>query len=157
MIALTPVGDKATQTNVAECDKAYIAGQIDADGTICLGDGTSQRWPGVIAVCQLYSQDRQLLEWCQSLYGGKISSAGTHPCLSWRPESLITFVSDIRKYLRTKSEQADLLLEYKTRVAGQANRKTYKSLTIDEMREFVRRSKELNGRLPKMFSQVQPS
>lgn len=88
-------------------DAAYVAGVFDADGTI--GVYTHQE-----KIC-IGMQDRELLDWIQSIWGGKIYLNGR--VWSWqvlKRDERVKFLTDILPYSRTKKQQVFLLLGFLT-------------------------------------------
>lgn len=116
---------------------AYVAGQLDADGSICLTSGGS--W--LIRQVQLYSQDKEMLEWVQELFGGSIYLCGK--VWSWKPKHRVAFIEVVLPYLHTKKEQAELLVE-----------SSLWQMTPELIQDYVSRSKALNGKLPLQMRRV---
>lgn len=141
-------------TNVSNTDCAYIAGQLDADGSIGIYEQSrtvsGTEYASVILRVTLYSQDRNLLEWIQESFGGTITRS--HGCYYWLlTGDYVTFLSKVAPYMRTKRRQAELALEYKSWIANGESRK--QSTESRQKRfEFVTRSKTLNMEVKEAFN-----
>lgn len=125
-------------------DIAYAAGQLDADGSICL---THVR-TGNYMMVQVYigSQDTDLIDWLLQTFGGRVDQMGR--ILAWRPPAPPhRWLELLLPYMKTKRRQAELIIEYKA--------VSHTGLTTQEKQEFARRSKELNGRLPKLYPKTE--
>lgn len=110
------------------CNEAYVAGLFDADGII----NYYGNWQIKVAIGM---QDRDLLEWLQENWGGKIYLHGR----VWRWELLrkderVALLEAIAPYSRTKVEQVNLLLEHFNGIC------TFKGLALRE--EFHRLTKK---------------
>ena len=116
-----------------ETDKAYAAGLLDADGSICLVDCKSYVQVNVY----IASQDLDLIRWLVETFGGRHQVMGRVHAW-WPPAPSHEWLRLVRPYLHTKKSQADLVFEYKAA--------TYKGISS----EWGQRSKELNGRLPRL-------
>lgn len=125
-----------------DTDLAYLAGQIDADGTIGI---TRRRDGAVIGRFSLYTQDAELVRWCKEVTGvGSISVCRfkTTGCYQWQPAfyASVDLLRKLLPYLRTKKQQAELVIElFDTRTDHQ--------LSAEEDEKFLLRNKQLNSRL----------
>jgi hypothetical protein len=111
---------------ISETDKAYLAGFIDADGSIGIHKlgpypKTGQYCISYFPVVQLCGSNREILEWAQGIYGGHFTKRrsrwGEYPvyywiCVSQQARALI---EDILPYLRLKLDHAYLALELQDR------------------------------------------
>jgi hypothetical protein len=110
---------------MTEVDKAYIAGFFDGEGHVCIVlNGLPEIWQTRITV-GITQNNREVLEWIQGIYGGSLykrrgqytNVCGTHErftndLLIRKSENIIKFLLDILPYLRIKTEQAFLALEF---------------------------------------------
>lgn len=113
-------------------DIAYIAGQLDADGCISV----HKRPDGTLVVCvNIVSQDTDLLNWINTRFAGHVYEMGQARASQWRPSDWEAFLLVVMPYLRTKREQAELVLLYrkKTREKG----KTKISRDSREFKDYV--------------------
>lgn len=128
------VGDTRTAPKPwTEIDWAYLAGRIDADGSIgCYG----QKPNGWINVrVDLYSNDLEYLKTVQRDLGGWISKNSTtwQWCAGQPAERILM---PLLPYLRTKLAQAEHAIKCRTHI----------NKTPEERQYYLDRSKELNGR-----------
>jgi hypothetical protein len=112
--------------NVEYMDLAYIAGFVDADGHITIarrkrGYSDDNRYDAMVMVANL---DEQTLRWIHSLFGGflrlrKQQEPNWRPVWEWSLQTDPTvslFLKQIIPFLRTKNQQAQVVLEFTTNV-----------------------------------------
>lgn len=132
-------------------DGAYIAGQMDADGSIGLYNQSSKVagkvYPSVIVRVTLYSQDKEMLNWVRELYGGTVTRG--RGCYYWLlTGNYMPFLEEVLPFMRTKRKQAELVRDYKTWVREGGVRGT----EPDKKFWFVEESKRLNGLMKEAFN-----
>lgn len=119
---------------VTELEWSYLAGRIDADGSI----GCYRHSPGWTMVrLDLYSNDKVFLEWVQSLLGGYISINNTTWQWNAGTPNVATILARLVPYLRTKKDQALLGIRCREQ----------RTKTADDHIFYCTESKRLNGRI----------
>jgi len=99
----------------------YIAGYVDADGTIVIVK-TGRSYYGKVCV---YSQNLQVLENMKSVIGGQININGMVFGLHLAPRATVRALNQLMPYLQVKREQAAVVLELHRDIAdSQKNRKS---------------------------------
>lgn len=118
-------------------DWAYLAGRIDADGSIGCYKHSDPNNKWISVRLDLYSNDLEYLESVQEALGGWISKNNT--TWQWCAGAKIIegILVNLVPYLTTKKDQAELAL---------ACRRTYDK-SDNQHSYFVTESKRLNGRL----------
>lgn len=115
---------------LTEIDKAYLAGIIDGEGSICLAKSHSHRSNGLVyPTVRVASTDSRLIEWISNKVGtGAIhyTNAMNERCKSchhigWASNQAIAVLEMVRPYLIIKAEQADVVLDM-WRVSAEAKR-----------------------------------
>jgi len=106
---------------INEVEKAYIAGFVDADGSICMGKQTHSI--GFRPKIAIYNRDESVLRWimyvteCGFGYHSRIKKPKwremNHIYISSR-KNCKAFLESILPYLQVKKAQGELLLEYCT-------------------------------------------
>lgn len=130
----SPVGATNVAANMSEVDWAYLAGRVDADGSI--GCYKHSR-PVYIAVrLDLYSNHLEYLESVKEALGGWISKNNTTWQWCCGTSEVVEVLTNLLPYLRTKKEQAELAI--KCRLHGKKTEEEYDWYCIE--------SKRLNGR-----------
>jgi hypothetical protein len=120
--------------DVTELEWAYLAGRIDADGSIgCYKH--NPKW--TMVRLDLYSNDKSFLEWVQSLLGGYVSINSTTWQWNAGTPNVATILRRLLPYLKTKKDQAELAI--KCREHGKK--------TSEDHVFYHTESKRLNGRL----------
>ena len=121
-----------TYKNVSPEDKAYFAGLFDGEGTV--GVYSRSDGNGFASITNITNTNKIPLEELVSIFGGKISSRDDASknwklLYSWKiyGESQILFLKMILPYLRIKTKQVLLFLEYK-KMSGKGIRYTPESL-----------------------------
>jgi hypothetical protein len=101
----------------------YIAGYIDADGTIVVvKNAEKHRYYGKV---QIYSQNMAVLESMKAGIGGKISPSGRIFSLQISPKEAVKLLKAVAPLLQVKREQALLVLELHRHIdEHQKNRKS---------------------------------
>lgn len=101
----------------------YIAGYIDADGTIVVVKNAKQhRYYGKVCI---YSQNIAVLESMKPVVGGEICRTGGVFNLQLSPRDTVEALEQIAPLLHVKQEQAYLVLELHRHIAeNQKNRKS---------------------------------
>jgi hypothetical protein len=96
--------------------KAYMAGLMDTDGTLGIYDKKSS---GYQASVEFYNDDRLLMEWVVSMFGGsyRIKKDPRREAVGyrWTPtgrQHAVRFLNDILPYLVLKHREAEILLEF---------------------------------------------
>ena len=107
---------------------AYIAGFVDGEGHIAIektmpGKGLQRIVNPHFGVrITVANTDLTTLEWIHSLWGGKVyvqKKMGLRPVYSWmitNRQVVTEFLSTILPHLRTKKDQAELVLEYLSQI-----------------------------------------
>ena len=106
-------------------DCAYIAGLLDADGTICMFRiNPGKRWESCNFAIQIVNRDLAVLEWVQSMFGGfvrerKYNRKAPHaknwqPVFDWVADASgrEEFLCSILPFLHIKRRQAELALTF---------------------------------------------
>jgi hypothetical protein len=102
---------------ISDTEAAYAAGILDGEGSISLTRTRQGRWPS--PQVSVASNDRELLHWLRSRFGGSISTKAprlrTHSTsYDWKltDRRALGFLRIVRPYLRIdrKIRRADVLL-----------------------------------------------
>ena len=106
----------------APWEKAYIAGLVDAKGSLAIYPSKPRRSvrQQLMTAVSLNGHDINELRMVQERYGGVIRIAGRskqkhttlYRLLIHRKSDIVFLITDISRYLMAKSKQADLLLKY---------------------------------------------
>lgn len=96
-------------------EAAYIAGFLDADGSI---SGHTRSWGRVLPNVCITNTNRRVLEWMQGHLGGTISTQGQRAKYGHKPHNQLIFYSDnaervlrlLLPHLRVKRMQAELAI-----------------------------------------------
>ena len=116
---------EARLLNLPETTKSYIAGIYDGEGSMYIGlQSRSGRVPTHFLEISIANTDKPLLDWVQSVCGGRVSKKGTvknghtKPGWTWKASSrqAALFLSCLRPYLRVKASQADVAINFQERV-----------------------------------------
>lgn len=99
-------------------DKAYAAGILDGEGSICLTRWSSNRWNNMYPVVAVSNCDEPLIHWLNSRWKGSIRigiirSGSRRPQHRWSLSGLKTnkFLNDVIPYLIIKKERANWALQ----------------------------------------------
>lgn len=99
----------------------YIAGYVDADGTIVIVN-TGRQYYGKVCV---YSQNLTVLENIKAVIGGTVCMTGMVFNLQLPPRATVRALRELMPFLQVKKEQAALVLELHRHIAEQQrNRKS---------------------------------
>lgn len=110
-------------------EKAYIAGILDGEGSICItrtttrGEKIPRGRPGMLyekhtLIVNIVNTHHPLLEKIHALYGGHIHTqraiAGRKQCYAWyvRGHQAKRFLTDMQQFVLVKAEQVQLALRY---------------------------------------------
>jgi hypothetical protein len=116
--------------HVTPLEWSYLAGRIDADGSIgCYKH--NPKW--TMVRLDLYSNDKPFLEWVQGLLGGYISINNTTWQWNAGTPNLVAILTCLLPYLRTKKDQAQHAITCR--------------LHLNNHIYYCMESKRLNGRL----------
>ena len=132
--------------DIKDTDWAYLAGLLDADGSISIHQTVRQ----ILSQMSIASQDYDTLQWISSMFGGRVReqrSKGVLCVYVWAPGRGQTafILKGMMPYLKIKRKQAELLLEYVTR--------PHKFMTEEQRLYFTTTSKSLNQELPKRMKE----
>jgi len=93
-----------------ETYKAYLAGFLDGEGSVCLVSAQGRRFPRVM----LYQKGQlDFMTEIQQLYGGSLSliqRSGVHQLALERNDHILRFLEDVYPYLRFKKQKAEILI-----------------------------------------------
>lgn len=139
-------------------DYAYIAGLLDADGTICMFRiNKGARWESCNFTISIVNRDLLVLEWVQSMFGGfvrerKYNRKAPHaknwqPVFDWVTDAANreAFLSAVLPFLHIKRRQAELALTFCKTIVPR--REQYR-LTVGQKQErevIYAEMKQLNG------------
>jgi hypothetical protein len=119
-------------------DLQYAAGFFDGDGCIQLEEKSNQKNTFVVNV-RITNTNREVLDWFKARFNGHI---GIQPpnrnvktnkkCWYWKCESRIanTFLKTVIPFLVLKREQAQIAIDFQSRVKRGANRLTHEEIEI---------------------------
>jgi hypothetical protein len=127
----------------------YIAGYIDADGTIVVVKNQLRRYYGKVCV---YSQNLTVLENIKAVIGGMISMNSGVYHLQLSPNAAVKALKSLVPFLQVKKEQALLVLELHRHIEQHRRRPhkgkiggSFLSAEVVEFRETLYlRNKDLN-------------
>jgi hypothetical protein len=127
----------------------YIAGYIDADGTIVVVKNQQRRYYGKVCV---YSQNLTVLENIKAVIAGKISMNSGVYHLQLSPNAAVKALKQLIPFLQVKREQALLVLELHRHIDQHRRRPhagkvggSFLSAEVVEFREMLYlRNKDLN-------------
>ena len=127
----------------------YIAGYIDADGTIVVVKNQQRRYYGKVCV---YSQNLTVLENIKAVIGGSINQNSGVYHLQLSPNAAVKALKSLVPFLQVKKEQALLVLELHRHIDQHRRRphagKVGGAFLADDVVEFREmlylRNKELN-------------
>jgi len=113
-------------TNIDETYKAYLAGFLDGEGSVCLVNSRGRRFPRIA----LYQKGQlDFMTEIQQLYGGSLSlirRSGVHQLNLERNDQILHFLEDVYPYLRFKKQKAEVLIAIcKLRGCGQGQSQTF--------------------------------
>lgn len=111
---------------ISEQEKAYAAGIVDGEGSICIGVDSNfysrrdnQPYRYVYVHVLVSNTDKRIMEWLKERYGGsfhtrKQNGIGTKPIYGWEAVSndALKFLKDIYPYLLLKKEHATWAIEF---------------------------------------------
>lgn len=134
-------------------DIAYVAGLFDGEGCVNVTEVKPKKGrhsPSFQTLAQISNNDREVLNWVQSLFGGTITSNNVRRqrvTFTWRVyhKRAKEFLEIIFPYLRIKEQQAQLLIELENSIG----RRGWKPRLSEEVIVYRRSIKEdltkLNG------------
>ena len=132
-----------------EVEKAYIACIVDGEGTVSLTKHHKNETP--CPIVSVANTNLQLLEWLKARLGGVIiSKKKSKPhhkqSYAWyiRQDSAIRFLNEIKRYLRIKRQQAELITKKYKKVTHRTGKYTPKMLAAKN--KLVAQIRELNQR-----------
>ena len=143
---------------IDELDLAYIAGFFDGEGTITIHHRNSLDKINWYRVCASISNtDISLLEYLKDLFGGHISTriygGNRKDMYQWQVTSkdAVRFISVISPYLRQKSTQAEVSLEFEDtihrgNVSGRPTKLRYTDTEVEYREHLCGVMRELNHR-----------
>ncbi|SRR5260370_3634758 len=118
--------ERDVQSNGTLTDYAYIAGLLDADGTICMHRiNPGKSWESCNFIVDIVNKDLQVLQWVQSLFGGfirerkynrkKKEAKNWQVIYDWVAEvsTFEFFLMSILPFMRIKRRQAELALMFR--------------------------------------------
>jgi hypothetical protein len=120
---------------------AYIAGLLDGEG--CFVSNYSScpaRYPSIRV--EITQTRRDLLEWIQSLLGGKIrqkhagSGISRYPCWLWCPEDTRAFMKLMKPYVRLKRPQLEVTLAFYSLPYGSTAKKQSLAEKLTELNKW---------------------
>jgi hypothetical protein len=138
----------APQGNIMkEVEKAYLAGLIDADGSIGIYRNRNRYKPTV----SVSNNNREVLEWCRNLIGKgalctKQPRKENHSIsydLRWDYNTALRIAEQCLPYLIIKKERAHLLLKWKSVVKRNGY---YTEEELKRRNALIAEMKELNRR-----------
>lgn len=137
-----------------ELERSYLAGVLDADGSIAL----KQQRNGVLDLdIMVYNVNEPLMHWLEATFGGHARSEKRKKYEHWRirwvwsasGEAACAVLATIRDYMIVKRPQADLAMEaWATREPTPRNVRRWSMPNIDAIiarrRDYVERMHNLN-------------
>ena len=136
----------------SETQLAYLAGLIDADGSI---DLRLKKAGNLLLRAQVYNTDRQLMDWLSLTFGGHVHRVGRRDVAHWKPEytwylngqGAVEMLSLVAPYMHVKRSRAELAIEAWARrdPTPIADRRKPMREGLVEMRQgYVDQMRELN-------------
>lgn len=143
-----------------DVDLAYIAGFLDADGSITIHrrkQRKGRKHPQFMLYIYLVNRDVEILNLCREEFGGQIRqntssklNPNWSPCYEWRIACMQaeSFLRVILIYLRQKHRQADLALEFRA-LFSPSHRSGLPPDVLAERERLYLCMRDLNHRLPR--------
>ena len=112
---------------------AYAAGLFDGEGHVSVTCNRANTRPYLTAACGISNQNRAVLDWIKTLFGGNVycsnppKDSRARATYAWvtRSKALITaFLEAVLPYLRIKRRQAELGIEFEVGIVGLGERVT---------------------------------
>ena len=126
-------------------DIAYTAGLVDGEGSIIIAKSYSTKYGNCYRITTTIANNNLvILEWVNDKFGGHIHKSNS--CYMWQlnGKKCHKFLTSLTPYLKIKSEQAELALQYISTIKHTGCKKLSK--TIVKQREKLRRKmQKLNG------------